>query len=320
MTIEQSRRGRWTAAQIPAQHGRTAVVTGANAGLGYVTALELARHGAAVVLACRDPGRAAAAAARITAEAGGGRVSTLELDLSSLASVRAAAARLHDEHETVDLLINNAGVLQTRLRRTADGLERTFATNHAGPFAFTGLVLDLLLTRPGSRVVTVSSIGHRRGRIDFDDLDGERGYRGAPAYFQSKLANLLFGYELQRRLSAAGAPTVSVLAHPGNARTEFGRDLPLPIRIMMSRWLRPLTWWLLQDVRIGALGTLRAATDPAARGGEYYGPPGRAQFVGHPQRVESSEQSHDLDAARRLWAISEELTGVRYPPVRSATV
>jgi NAD(P)-dependent dehydrogenase (short-subunit alcohol dehydrogenase family) len=161
--------------------------------------------------------------------------------------------------------------------------------------------------------VTVSSIGHRRGTINFEDLHFQRGYRYQYAYFQSKLANLLFTYELQRRLAAAGAPTIAVAAHPGNARTEFGRDLSPLVRAAMSPRLRMLTWWLLQGPQVGALSTVRAAVDPDARGGDYYGPPGRAQFTGYPARVRSTARSHDTQAQRRLWRVSEQMTGVAYP-------
>ena len=196
---------------------------------------------------------------------------------------------------------------------TQDGFETTLATNHLGPFALTGLLLETLLATPDSRVVTVSSIGHRRGDIHFDDLHSRRGYTASTAYFQSKLANLMFTYELQRRLTAAGASTIALAAHPGNARTEFGRGLPAPVRAALNPRLRALTSWLLQSPHMGALSPLRAATDPNAHGGDYYGPPGRSQFTGHPTRVESSPRSHDTTAQQRLWQESEHLTGITYP-------
>jgi NAD(P)-dependent dehydrogenase (short-subunit alcohol dehydrogenase family) len=306
-------RQRWTTTDIPDQQGRTVVVTGANTGLGFETAKLLAQHGATVVLACRNPHKAADAAARIGAAAPRARVSTLQVDLASQGSVHRAADQLRAEHPRIDLLINNAGGIRPRHGLTEDGYELTLATNHLGPFAFTGLVLDRLLAVPGSRIVTVASIGHRRGTINFDDLHFQRGYRFQDAYFQSKLANLLFTYELQRRLAAAGAATIAEAAHPGNARTEFGRDLSPMIRVAMSPRLRMLTWWLLQSPQVGALSTVRAAVDPDARGGDYYGPPGRAQFTGYPTRVQSTPASHDAQAQRRLWRESERLTGVTYP-------
>jgi NAD(P)-dependent dehydrogenase (short-subunit alcohol dehydrogenase family) len=304
---------RWTEASVPSQRGRTAVVTGGNTGLGFEVAQTLARAGAAVVLACRNLDRAADAAARIYRSVPDAEIGLVQLDLAAQRSVREAAAQLRDGYPRIDLLVNNAGGINPRYQRTEDGFERTLATNHLGPFTLTGLLLDRLLAVPGSRVVTVSSIGHRRGVLDFDDLQGDGGYRFQAAYFQSKLANLMFTYELQLRLAAAGVAAIAVAAHPGNARTEFGRDMPGLVRVAMSPRLRPLTWWLMQSPAVGALATTRAATDPAARGGDYFGPPGRAQFTGYPVRVESSPRSHDRAAQQRLWAESERLTGVTYP-------
>jgi NAD(P)-dependent dehydrogenase (short-subunit alcohol dehydrogenase family) len=319
LTMTPSTRRRWTSADIPDQRGRTAVITGGNTGLGFETAKLLAEHGATVILACRDADRAADAAARITAAVPDSAVRTLHLDLASLASVRRAADQLRADHPRLDLLVNNAGGVRPRHAVTEDGFESTFATNHLGPFAFTGLILDRLLAVPGSRVVTVSSIGHRRGTVNFDDLHFARGYRYQHAYFQAKLANLMFTYELHRRLASAGVPTIAVAAHPGNARTEFGREMPLPVRVMMRPQLRMLTWWLMQSPRRGALAAVRAAVAPDVAGCDYYGPPGRAQFTGYPARVQSSARSHDTAAQRRLWQESERLTGVSYPvgePVR----
>jgi NAD(P)-dependent dehydrogenase (short-subunit alcohol dehydrogenase family) len=289
------------------------VITGANTGLGFQTAKLLAEHGATVILACRNAGKADDAAARITASAPDSTVRTLRLDLASLASIRRAAEQLRADHARLDLLINNAGGVRPQYVVTEDGFESTFATNHLGPFAFTGLVLDRLLTVPGSRVVTVSSNGHRRGTVNVEDLHFSRGYRYQHAYFQSKLANLMFTYELHRRLASAGVPTIAVAAHPGNARTEFGREMPLPVRVMMRPELRMLTWWLMQSPQKGALASVRAAVDPDVRGGDYYGPPGRVQFTGYPTRVQSTVRSLDTAAQRRLWQESERLTGITYP-------
>lgn len=302
---------RWTADNVPDQAGRTAVITGANSGIGYEAALVLARHGANVILACRNDAKAAAAADRIRAAAPGARISTVHVDLTSQKSVREAAERI--KADRIDLLINNAGAVRGPKRVvTEDGFELTFATNHLGPFALTGLLLDRLLPVPGSRIVTISSIGHRRGTMRFDDLQLSRGFKNSTAYFQSKLANLLFTYELQRRLAAAKAGTIALAAHPGNSRTRFGGDLGPMVRLLLSPRMSWLTWWFLQSSEMGALPTLRAATDPEAGGGEYYGPPGRAQFTGHPERVESSAASHDITAQQRLWAESQTLTGVGY--------
>jgi NAD(P)-dependent dehydrogenase (short-subunit alcohol dehydrogenase family) len=296
---------KWGAADIPDQAGRTAVITGGNSGIGLAAARYLAACGARVVLACRDEGRAQAAAGQLAAEVAGAELSTLALDLSSLDSVRAAAAQIRSEYPQLDLLINNAGLMMPPLGRTADGYELQFGTNHLGHFALTGLVLPSLLGVPGSRVVTISSNGHKTGRIHFDDLQWEHRYRRMGAYAQSKLANLLFTYELQRRLTAAGAPTIAVAAHPGFSDTALVRHMPawqqLGARLAPS-----------QGAAMGALPTVRAATDPAAAGGDYYGPAGFGEFTGPPRLVRSSARSRDEAAQRRLWAISEELTGVTY--------
>jgi NAD(P)-dependent dehydrogenase (short-subunit alcohol dehydrogenase family) len=306
------RSGRWTAAGVPDQSGRTAVVTGANSGLGLVTAGALASRGATVVLACRDLARAERAAGQIRAGAPGSSVHVLRLDLASLASVRTAASEIRAAWPRLDLLINNAGVMRPPYQRSADGFELTFATNHLGHFALTGLVLDSLLATPGSRIVTVSSVGHREGVMHFDDLQFERGYRADDAYAQSKLANLLFTYELAARLQAAGQCTIALAAHPGVAHTALFRWDPRLTRALLSPAARPLMFWTVHTARAGALPALRAATDPAARAGEYYGPGGWHEYTGYPVRVESSARSHDAAAGRRLWEISEQLTGVSY--------
>lgn len=299
---------KWTAADIPDQTGRTAVITGANTGLGFETAAALAAHGAHVVLAVRNLDKGKQAAARITEATPGAEVELQELDLTSLASVRAAAAQLKSDHQRIDLLINNAGVMYTPRQTTADGFEMQFGTNHLGHFALTGLLIDRLLPVAGSRVVTISSVGHRiRAAIHFDDLQWERRYRRVAAYGQAKLANLLFTYELQRRL-APGGTTIAVASHPGVSNTELVRNMPRPL-VAVAAILAPL----MQDAELGALPTLRAATDPALRGGQYFGPDGFGEIRGYPKVVASSAQSHDEQLQRRLWAVSEELTGVVYP-------
>jgi NAD(P)-dependent dehydrogenase (short-subunit alcohol dehydrogenase family) len=299
---------KWTTANIPDQTGRTAVITGANTGLGYETAAALAAKGAQVVLAVRNLEKGKDAADRIAAASPGAQVALQELDLTSLESVRAAAEQLKANYDAIDLLINNAGVMMTPKSTTKDGFELQFGTNHLGHFAFTGLLLDRVLATSGSRVVTVSSTAHRfiRG-IRFDDLQWERDYSRARAYGQSKLANLMFTYELQRRL--AGTNSIAVAAHPGGANTELGRNTPAPIRIVFDV-VGPL---LIQGADMGALPTLRAATDPGVLGGQYFGPDGFAEQRGYPKVVASTQASHDTDAQRRLWAVSEELTGVVYP-------
>jgi NAD(P)-dependent dehydrogenase (short-subunit alcohol dehydrogenase family) len=305
-------RGRWTVADVPDQSGRTAVVTGANAGLGLATARVLATRGAAVVLACRDIVKAERAADPIRTEAGRANVHVVRLDLSSLASVREAADEVRSRYPRLDLLINNAGVMAVPYQRTEDGFEVTLATNHLGHFALTGLLLDRLLASAGSRIVTVSSVAHRRGVMHFGDLQSEHRYKPADAYGQSKLANLLFTNELQTRLEAAGAGTIALAAHPGNARTDLWRTSSRLERVLISPRLRLLNFWLVQTAELGALPTLRAAVDPSARGSDYYGPAGPFQYTGYPTRVESSRRSHDAAAQRRLWDESEQLTGVSY--------
>ena len=300
---------KWTTADIPDQTGRVAVITGANTGLGYETALALAEHGAHVVLAVRNVDKGKDAAARITAAYPRADVALQELDLTSLDSVRAAAQQLRADHDRIDLLINNAGVMYTPKSNTKDGFELQFGTNHLGHFAFTGLLLDRLLPVAGSRIVTVSSVGHRiLADIHFDDLQWERGSGRVAAYGQAKLANLLFTYELQRRLAPHGT-TIAAAAHPGMSDTELMRNMPAPLVTAFER-IAPL---IAQNPAMGALPILRAATDPAVVGGQYYGPDSFAQTRGYPKVVRSSRKSHDVERQRRLWTVSEELTGVVYP-------
>jgi NAD(P)-dependent dehydrogenase (short-subunit alcohol dehydrogenase family) len=301
----------WTEVDMPHQAGRTAVVTGANSGIGFETARVLAARGARVILACRDAGKGKDAAARIGSVFPQADVEVIRLDLASLGSIREAAGELRSACERIDLLINNGGVMEPPYERTEDGFELTFATNHLGHFALTGLLLDRLLEKPGSRIVTVSSEGHVRGVINFDDLQSEREYQPAEAYYQSKLANLLFTYELDRRLRAAGAHTIALACHPGLVLTELYRTRSRLERLPFSPRLRLLNFRLVQSVQMGALPTLRAATDPSAQGGEFFGPPGRG-YTGRPVRTESSAPSHDAAAQRRLWRESERLTDVRY--------
>jgi NAD(P)-dependent dehydrogenase (short-subunit alcohol dehydrogenase family) len=303
---------KWTERDIPDQKGRVAIVTGANTGLGFETARALAEHGATVVLAVRDVEKGTKAAARIS-----GDVSVQALDLTSLESVRHAAAELHTKHSSIDLLINNAGVMMPPKQTTRDGFELQLGTNHLGHFALTGLLLDLLLPVPGSRVVTVSSIAHRSGSgaIHFDDLQSDRSYDRAGAYAQSKLANLLFAYELQRRLAPLGT-TISVAAHPGLANTELVRDLPPALRLI-APVIVPL---VSQSAAMGALPAMRAATDPTVLGGQYYGPDGQGERRGNPAVVASSPQSYEGAPQQRLWTVSEDLTGVKFPETQPELV
>ncbi|WP_406635566.1 oxidoreductase [Amycolatopsis sp. WGS_07] len=275
--------------------GRVAVVTGANTGIGFETARALADRGAHVVLACRDPKKAQDAARRI-----GPGTEVIRVDLASLDSVREAASELRARHDRIDLLINNAGVTGVA-GRTADGFELQFGVNHLGHFAWTALLLDRLLDVPGSRVVTVSSIAHRFGRIDPADL------RAASGYPASKLANLLFAYELAKRLQ--GTETVSLAAHPGGATTDIFRySSPVfrGVNLAVARLFG-------RTPAMGALPTLRAATDPGASNGEYYGPGGLFEIGGYPERVKSSARSHDESLRKQLWEASLQVTGVGCP-------
>ncbi|MFJ5109103.1 SDR family NAD(P)-dependent oxidoreductase [Streptomyces sp. NPDC088551] len=301
---------KWTTADIPDQTGRTAVITGANTGLGFETAAALAARGAHVVLAVRNLDKGKEAAARISARTPGAALTLQRLDLSSLDSVRTAADELRAGHERIDLLINNAGVMWTPKAVTKDGFELQLGTNHLGHFALTGLLLDRILPVPGSRIVTVSSQAHRLGAsIDFDDLQSERRYSRTGAYGQSKLANVLFTYELQRRL-AGGYATIALASHPGGAATELARDAYPPVRLLFDKLIVPL---VAQGPDMGALPSLRAATDPGATGGQFYGPDGLFTMRGHPKAAKSHAKSYDRATQQRLWTVSEELTGVTYP-------
>jgi len=312
----------WTIADVPEQGWQTAVITGGNTGLGFQVAQVLAGRGARVVIACRDRDKARRAVAEMATGARRSRqaiglregptpdLHVVDLDLSRLASVRDAAAELRSRFPRIDLLINNAGVMMTPYARTEDGFELQFGTNHLGHFALTGLLLDHLAQSPaGARVVTVSSLMHRRGSINFDDLMGEHGYSRTAAYGRSKLANLLFAYELQRRLASAEAPVISLAAHPGYATTDLTRNMPSLLRAG-SRAAEP---FIAQSPAMGALPLLRAATDPKAAGGQYYGPGNLLETKGNPKLVKSSARSYDQELAGQLWQTSEKLTGVSYP-------
>lgn len=300
----------WTTDDIPDQSGKVAIVTGANSGIGYETALVLAEKGAAVVMACRNLQKAEPAADEIRQSNPPGEVVVMELDLGDLDAVRRFAAAFQERYDRLDLLINNAGIMMPPYGKTAQGFETQIGVNHLGHFALTGLLLDLLLQTPQSRVVTVSSGAHRYGRIDFDDLHWERkAYKPNPAYGQSKLANLLFTYELQRKLTAAGKDTIAVAAHPGWTETNLQRHSGL------AAFLNP---FLAQPQPMGAPPTLMAATGPRVRGGDYYGPDGLMEMRGYPTLVQSSDASHNLAAARQLWEVSEQLTGVHFAQLNQA--
>jgi NAD(P)-dependent dehydrogenase (short-subunit alcohol dehydrogenase family) len=300
-------RGRWTAADIPDQRGRVAVVTGANSGLGLATARELARAGARVVLATRSTQKGEDAASRIVSTVPGAELDPTVLDLADLDSVRAFAA---SAPARVDLLINNAGVMAAPRRVTKQGFESQLATNHLGHFALTGLVLGRLLSAPAPRVVTVSSTLHRRGTMNFDDLQGERKYSPWGAYGQSKLANLMFCFELQRRATEAGTALLSMAAHPGYAATNLQFAATDRFHEKAIGWIGNRVF--AQSADMGALPTLYAATVPDLPGGTFVGPGGRSEQRGYPKVVTAAGKAYDEQAWRRLWDISEELTGVHY--------
>jgi NAD(P)-dependent dehydrogenase (short-subunit alcohol dehydrogenase family) len=296
---------KWTSeADVPDQAGRTVLITGANTGIGYEAARVLAGGGARVLLGCRSATKASEARDRIHALHPKADVEFLPLDLGSLQSVR-SAAELAAREERLDLLINNAGIMIPPREETEDGFESQFGVNHLGHFALTGLLLPKLRETPKSRVVNVSSSAHKWGSIDFDDIHATRGYNRQGRYCMSKLANILFTHELQRRLAAAGAGTLAVACHPGVSDTELSRYFPA-----WAMAIAPLIRLFSQPPPMGALPTLRAATDPAVSGGEYFGPSQRFEMVGPAIRARESARSRDPQLARRLWDLSIELTGV----------
>ena len=301
---------KWTAANIPDQSGRVAVVTGANSGLGLATARELGRAGARLVLGVRNTTKGNQAAATIRLQAPGAELEVRQLDLADLESVWEFASAVAAAHDRIDLLINNAGVMAAPRRLTKDGFESQFGTNHLGHFALTGLLLGRLLAAPAPRVVTVSSGMHRAGKMNFDDLNGERKYSRWGAYSQSKLSNLMFCFELQRRATAAGSALRSLAAHPGYAATRLqaaGTDR------FYERWFMAIGNRLFaQSADMGALPTLYAATVPDLPGGTFVGPDGRNEQRGYPTVVTAAGKAYDEQAWRRLWEVSEELTGVRF--------
>ncbi len=303
----------WTHAQIPDQSGKTFVVTGGNSGIGYEAALVLAQKKAHVVLACRSPQRAGDALASLRQAAPGASVEVLQLDLASLESVRAFAEAFRAAHAKLHGLLNNAGLMALPYTRTADGFEMQLGTNHLGHFALTGLLLPTLLSTEGARVVNVASQAHRMGKMHWDDLMGERRYDAWQRYGQSKLANLLFTYELQRRLEARGAKVSTLACHPGYAATALQHKGPEMEGSKLKGMIMSLGNGLLaQSSAMGALPTLRAATDPEAKGGEYYGPRGLGEMQGYPKKVESTKQARDREAQKRLWDESVRLTRVTY--------
>ncbi len=298
---------KWMFDNIPDLSKKTAIVTGANSGIGYEAARMLAAKGARVIMACRNTEKGEAAAQQIHSEFPEAALEVMALDLSDLSSVRAFAADFTGRYSALDMLCNNAGVMALPERyKTSDGFEMQFGTNHLGHFALTGLLLAVLQDTPDARVVTVSSGGHRMGKVEFDNLNAERVYKRWGAYGLSKLANLLFTYELQRRLESAGKDVIAVAAHPGYTATNLQAH---------SGLFSFLNNFLAQKQEMGALPTLYAATALDVRGGDYIGPDGLMEQRGYPKKVKSSEASHDEEVAARLWDVSEELTGVHFAAV-----
>lgn len=301
----------WTTADMPDLTGKVIVVTGANSGIGFEAAKEFARKGAQTILACRSMDKAEAALTEIQAEIPNASAEIMPLDLANQASIHKFAKEFKATYDRLDVLVNNAGIMMVPYGTTADGFENQFGTNHLGHFALTGLLIDLLLKTKGSRVVNISSGGHRMGKMDFDNLmyEGGEGYSGARAYGRSKLANILFTYELQRRYRAIHAEAIAVAAHPGGSDTNLSNHL-------MDNWymklLQPVANQMMQSAAMGALPTIRAAVDPGVRGGEYYGPAGFMEQNGYPVLVQSNKASHNLEDAQKLWQVSEELTGVKF--------
>ena len=303
----------WTIQNIPEQAQRVFVITGANSGIGFEAARALAQRGATLLLACRDRSKAEEAAKQLRAESPRAAISADALDLASLESIRAFSQRAREKFPTVHVLINNAGVMALPKRQTADGFEMQLGTNHLGHFALTGLLLPSLLQAPGARVVTVSSMLHRRGKMHFDDLQSERAYSKSGAYGQSKLANLLFAYELQRRLAKAGKEAQSLACHPGYASTNLQSAGPkMTGSAFNALMMRVSNSLLAQSAAMGALPTLYAATAAEAHGGDFIGPGGFLEMRGWPQKLTSSAASLREDDAARLWDVSETLTKVRF--------
>lgn len=293
---------------VPSLKGKVAIVTGANIGLGYESALALAKKEATVILACRSINKAKKAMDNILQEVPKADIDIILVDLNSLDSVRIFAKEYTQKYSRLDLMIANAGIMMPPFQTTEDGFESQFGVNYLSHFLLINLLFPILKTTPGSRVVMLSSIAHKNGKIDFKNLNSEKSYSKWKAYSQSKLACLIFSYELQRRIDKAGFKVKAVAAHPGYSNTNLGQLLPS----FAASLFGPLASVIGQDAKAGALPTLRAALDPAIRGGEYFGPSGFREFKGAPVEVKSSTRSHDLLVASKLWTVSEEMTGINF--------
>ncbi len=293
----------------PKQTGKKAIVTGANTGLGYETALGLAKLGATVIMACRNLEKAEAAKAKILEQAKDADITVMHLDLSSLESVKKFASEYRDRHDSLDLLINNAGIMFPPYTKTEEGFESQIGVNHLGHFLLTELLIDLMPDTPESRVVSLSSNAHKFGRMNFDDLQSEKNYSATAAYGQSKLACLMFADELQRRLDESDKQKISVAAHPGVAQTELARHMPDWLVWIMGFTVAP---FITHPVDQAALPTLMAAIAPDVKGGEYFGPQGAGEMTGKPGRAEKASHALDQNVAKKLWQVSEELTDCKF--------
>ncbi|MDX1348813.1 MAG: oxidoreductase [Putridiphycobacter sp.] len=295
-------------AAIPSQNGRVAIITGANTGLGFETALAFAQKNIEVVMACRNESKATQAMARIEKKVPTAKLSFIPLDLMDLSSVRAFATTFLKDFDRLDLLINNAGIMIPPFQKTKDGFESQFGVNYLGHFLLTGLLMDVLNNTANARIVTLSSKAHENGVINFDDLNSEKSYSKFTAYGQSKLADLLFTQELNRRLMAAGKQTLSVAAHPGVSTTDLGRHIPkIPYYLLM-----PIFVFFTHKPAKGALPTLMAALDDDVQGGDYFGPVGYREMKGPPAKVKAKPNAYDKEVAKKLWQVSEEMVGYKF--------
>jgi len=303
----------WTTENIPDLSGKIIIVTGGNSGLGFESVKAFAQNGAEVVLTSRSAEKGEKAKAEIRKENPNVKINVTELDLADMESVRRFAKDFHQKHDRLDVLLNNAGIMTTPYFKTKDGFEGQVGTNHLGHFALTGLLLDLIQKTPNSRVVNVSSMAHKRGNMDFDNFLFENGkdYTPVKAYGKSKLANLLFTYELQRFFEANNINSISVVAHPGISKTNLARHLEGKLYFKI---LYPLFLLMTQNAAKGALPQIRASVDPEVIGGEYYGPSGFNEMKGSPVKVESNAASHNREDAQKLWEFSEKLTEVTFSP------
>jgi len=295
---------KWDSNNVLDQKGRVAIVTGSSSGIGFEMARVLADKNATVIIAVRNLQKGNAAANAVMANHKNAAVQVMELDLANLESVHSFAMNFKENYSRLDLLVNNAGIMMPPFSKTKDGFELQFGTNHLGHFTLTGLLMDLILRTEDSRVVTVSSAAHKSGRIDFSDLNWEkRKYKKMQSYGDSKIANLYFTFELQRKLEETGFKTISVASHPGWTATELQRHVGI---------IGFLNHFFAQSIEMGTLPTLYAATATDVKGGDYFGPSGWQEMKGYPKKVESNQLSHDVEIAEKLWTVSEELTGIKY--------